>query len=514
LIERTETRHGEAAEGPAGALRRIHETLSMGAPSAIALTDHDGAHYTYQDLAGLVADMARLLRGHGVRPGDRVLVLSENCATFLVAVLALSRLDAWAVLANARLTAGEVDRLMVNAEARAAVFTPEASEAAKGHAARMGATRIGHLRCGAVLASPVREAVPEPVEHGADQTAVLIYTSGTMGEPKGVMLSHGNLLFVSRTGAAMRRMGPQDTVLAVLPGTHIFGLSSVFLAALVSGARLICMPRFDAGAVLRHVGEGVTILTAVPQMFANLLKALKERDTKLPRHRLRYLYAGGSPLDPGLKREVERVFGQPLHNGYGQTEAAPSIAATRIECPRGDTAVGQPLAGVEIVIDNPDAQGIGEVLVRGPNVMKGYFRNSEATRAALTPDGFLKTGDLGRQDADGALHIVGRIKELIIHSGFNVYPPEVEAVLSAHPAVTLCAVIGRARGGNEDVLAFVAARTPVTEAELRAWARERLAPYKVPTRIVVADALPQAATGKILKNGLFDHFRQQLDERG
>lgn len=495
-------------------LRRIHDVLSMGTPSAIALTDHDGEDYSYAELAALATEMAELLRSHGIRPGDRVLVLGENCATFLVTVLALSRLDAWATLANARLTASEVDRLMHNAEARTALFTPEASTAAQAHAQRMGAVQLGQLRCGAILASPAREATPEPVAHGPDQTAVLIYTSGTVGEPKGVMLSHGNLIFVCRTGAAMRHMGPGDTLLAVLPGTHIFGLSSVFLAALASGARLICMPRFDATEVLRHIGQQVTVLTAVPQMFANLLKTLKELDMELPAHRLRYLYAGGSPLDPSLKREVERIFELPLHNGYGQTEASPSIAATRIECPREDTAVGQPLPGVEIVIDNPDALGVGEVKLRGPNVMKGYFRNPEATRAALSQDGFLSTGDLGRQDADGALHIVGRAKELIIHSGFNVYPPEVEAVLCTHPAVTLSAVVGRPRDGNEDVLAFVTAHAPVTEAELRAWARERMAPYKVPVRVIVAEALPQAATGKILKSSLAHHFRTQLDEKG
>jgi acyl-CoA synthetase (AMP-forming)/AMP-acid ligase II len=273
------------------------------------------------------------------------------------------------------------------------------------------------------------------------------------------------------------------------------------------------MPRFDARAVLRWIESEATVLTAVPQMFANMLKVLKEEHIEKPPHRLRYLYAGGSPLDLALKLEVERTFGLTLHNGYGQTEASPSIAGTRIEDPRADTAVGQPLPGVEIAIGNPNEQGIGEILVRGPNVMKGYFRNPEATLEALAEDGFLKTGDLGRQDGDGAIHIVGRKKELIIHSGFNVYPTEVEAVLAAHAAVTHCAVIGRARNGNEDVLAFVTACAPVSEDELRLWARERLAPYKVPARVIVAEALPQAATGKILKNSLLDHFRAQLEER-
>ena len=496
-----------------GAFQRVHDLLTCGTPSSVALTDHDGTVYTYAALTILVDQMADLLRGYGVRPGDRVLVLGENCATFLAGVLALSRLDAWAVLANARLTPSETDRLMERSEARTVLFTPEASPAAQAHAARMQATSVGRLRCGSVAVSPLRDATPEPVDDGTGQIAVLIYTSGTVGEPKGVMLSHGNLLFVARTGARMRRVGPRDTLLAVLPGTHIFGLSSVFLAALSGGARLICMPRFDARAVLRRIETEVTVLTAVPQMFANMLKVLKEEHIVRPRHRLRYLYAGGAPLDLSLKLEVERTFGSTLHNGYGQTEASPSIAATRLETPRTDTSVGQPLAGVEIAIANPDERGVGEIWVRGPNVMKGYFRNPEATLAALTDDGFLKTGDLGRQDDDGAIHIVGRKKELIIRSGFNVYPPEVEAVLTAHPAVMLCAVVGRTRNGNEEVLAFVTVCEPASEDDLRGWARKHLAPYKVPARVIVAEALPQAATGKILKNSLLDHFRAQLDER-
>jgi acyl-CoA synthetase (AMP-forming)/AMP-acid ligase II len=151
--------------------------------------------------------------------------------------------------------------------------------------------------------------------------------------------------------------------------------------------------------------------------------------------------------------------------------------------------------------------------VRGPNVMKGYYRNPEATRAALTEDGFLRTGDLARQDPDGALFVVGRLKELIVRSGFNIYPPEVEAVLNDHPAVTMSAVVGMLRDGNEDVIGFVTVHDPVTEDALRAWAQERLAAYKVPARIVIADALPQAATGKIMKNALLEHFREQLETR-
>lgn len=503
----TDRRQGET-------VRRIHELLQKGDPSHVAITDHDGVDYTYADLSRLVEDMAARLSGYGIRPGDRVMLLSENSVTYLAATLALGRLDAWTLLANARLTAAEVDRLAQVADIRCTIYTPEVSSAARGHAARMGGISLGRLDCGELLVSPLRDAVPEPVEEGPGQTAILIYTSGTVGEPKGVMLSHGNLLFTAQTSSTLRRISDGDVTLALLPGTHIFGLTSVFLAALSKGSRIIAMPRFDADTVLECLREDVTILPAVPQVFAALLRRLSELGVeRLEHRRLRYIYAGGAPLDLGIKQRVERVFGLPLHNGYGQTEASPGIATTRIESPRSDTSVGLAAPGTEVRVHDPNEHGVGELWVRGPNVMKGYYRNPEATRTTLTGDGFLRTGDLARQDPDGAIHIVGRLKELIVHSGFNVYPPEVEAVLSLHPAVSLSAVVGRARDGDEDVIAFVTTQSEVTEAELRNWLRERLAPYKVPARIVIADAVPQAVTGKILKSKLLDHFRDQLEQK-
>lgn len=494
-------------------MKRIHEILSQGDPEAVAIIDHDGTEYSFGALTELVAEIAVKLHDHGVRPGDRVLIVSENSVTFLCSVLALSRLDAWATLVNARLTEGELDRLFEVSDARCAVFTPEVSTAATAHAKRLNAVSLGQLNCGDLLVSPIREALAEPVDEGTEQTAVLIYTSGTIGEPKGVMLTHANLLFMCRTSAELRRITPQDTTLAVLPGTHIFGLNSVFLAALVKGSRLIIMPRFDADVLLGHIRRDVTILPAVPQIFSALLKRVREMGAERVDHSLRYIYAGGAPLDLGLKQRVEKAFGLVLHNGYGQTESSPGIATTRIDDPRSDSAVGPPVPGLEVRIHKPDENGVGELWARGPNIMKGYFRNEAATRAALTDDGFLCTGDLARQDPDGTLHIAGRLKELIIHSGFNIYPPEVEAVLTAHPAVTMSAVVGRTAGENEDVIAFVTTHDNVTEADLKDWARQRLAPYKVPAQVIVADALPQAATGKILKNKLLEFFSTELEEK-
>lgn len=493
-------------------LRRIHELLAKGEASHIAVRDHDGTAYTYAELSALVDNLAAKLAEYGVRPGDRVMLVAENSVQFLATTLALSRLDAWTVFANARLVAAEVERLAAVADIRGAIFTAGVSEAARTHAATMQGRSLGQWACGELMVSPLRDAVPEAVDAGPEQIAALIYTSGTAGEPKGVMLTHGNLLFTSRVSSTVRQISSADVTLAVLPGTHIFGFASVILGALAQGSQLIFVPRFDVDEALRLIQSDVTLLPAVPQIFAALLRRLNELGTATPPHKLRYIYAGGAPLDLGLKRKVEQVFGIPLHNGYGQTEASPSIAGTRIENPSDDVSIGFPLPGVEVLIHEPNAEGIGELWVRGPNVMRGYFRNPEATCAALTDDGFLRTGDLARRDQNGALHIAGRLKELIVHSGFNVYPPEVEAVLNLHPAVSLCAVVGLTRGGDEDVIAFVKVHGEVTEAELRDWVRARMAPYKVPARVIIADTLPEATVGKVLKGKLLEHFRAQLEE--
>jgi acyl-CoA synthetase (AMP-forming)/AMP-acid ligase II len=225
---------------------------------------------------------------------------------------------------------------------------------------------------------------------------------------------------------------------------------------------------------------------------------------------LRFAYAGGSPLDPGLKRQVEAALGIPLHNGYGLTEAAPTISQTRLATPRADTSVGYPIPGVELRLVGKDGRDVvgndaGELWVRGPNLMQGYYRAPELTAAAFKPGGWLNTGDLARRATDGALFIVGRTRELIIRAGFKVFPLEVETVLNAHPAVTQSAVVGHLLpGGDEEIVAFVqpAPRARVTHEELRAWAAARLAPYKRPARIVLMDSLPSAATGKVLKHVL------------
>jgi long-chain acyl-CoA synthetase len=478
------------------------------APDAPAL-HQAGRTWSYAELAMEVDAHASLLRQLGVRAGDRVMVVGENCVAQVALIFAAAELDAWIVNVNARLSNAEVATIRAHSGARRVLYTVAASPEAAQHAERDGAEAIGGLMTG-----PLNEqAIPEPTESGNSQVAALIYTTGTTGQPKGVMLTHRNLLFIAAVSSTLRGLSPQDRAYGVLPISHVYGLASVMLGTLYAGACLYLSPRFSSAAMLRAIGDDkLTILQGVPAMYARLLELAPAGPAPLTSS-LRFIYAGGSPLDPVLKQQVENQLGLPLHNGYGMTESSPTISQTRLDAPRADTSVGTVIPGVEVRI--VDAGGIdvapgkvdkvGELWVRGPNVMKGYYREPELTSATMRPGGWLNTGDMARQDSDGALFIVGRTKELIIRSGFNVYPLEVETALNAHPGVIQSAVVGRTvAGGNEEVVAFIEADrdNPPGLRELRDYLAQRLSAYKCPSEIVIMTALPAAATGKILKGQL------------
>jgi acyl-CoA synthetase (AMP-forming)/AMP-acid ligase II len=245
-------------------------------------------------------------------------------------------------------------------------------------------------------------------------------------------------------------------------------------------------------------------------MYAKLLEYLEQKGRDLKAPTLRYMSSGGAPLDIDWKRRIEKRFGTALNNGYGLTEASPTVSQTLIHARRDDDSIGPALPWVEVrFVDPTSGQDVasgepGELWVRGPNIMKGYYRDPAATATAVTADGWLKTGDLCRRDPDGALFLVGRCKELIIRSGFNVYPPEVETALNAHPLVTHCAVVGRTVPGNEEVIAFVEIIPGATlsEEDLKSFVHDRLAPYKRPQRIFIVSSMPASATGKIQKHHL------------
>jgi acyl-CoA synthetase (AMP-forming)/AMP-acid ligase II len=287
------------------------------------------------------------------------------------------------------------------------------------------------------------------------------------------------------------------------------------------GATVQLVPRYDPAALVSAIAnDGITLLFGVPATYQRLLeyKAVAGID-KLPRGRLRRLAVAGAPLDVTLKSRIEAEFGLPLRNAYGITECAPGIAGVRAEAARDDDALGSLIPGIEARLVKPGggaaAPGeIGELHVRGPNVMRGYYRAPEATAAVIDAEGWFNTGDLARFDGD-ILYIVGRTKELIIRSGFNVYPPEVEAVLNEHPGVVQSAVIGRPVPDNEEVVAFVqlAPGATATPADLMAHAARLLTPYKRPSEIIVVEALPAGATGKILKHHLAEAVRNRAIAR-
>ena len=304
-------------------------------------------------------------------------------------------------------------------------------------------------------------AIAEPAEQdAAKQVAVLIYTSGTTGTPKGVMLTHDNLLISAKTTAHFRRMDADDKIYIVLPISHIVGISLLIMTLMV-GATARLVSRYEPAALAKAIAEeGITILNGVPATYQRLLEYKAVAGLKqLERGSLRLIAVAGAPLDLDLKTRVEREFGLPLSNGYGITECSPGISGVRFDAPRSDQAVGTLLPGVEArvrTIDGiPVGNGeVGELHVRGRNVMRGYYRAPDLTAKAIDPEGWFNTGDLARFDGD-CLYIVGRTKEMIIRSGFNVYPAEVEAVLNSHRDVVQSAVVGRAVNGNEEVVAFV-----------------------------------------------------------
>ncbi len=494
---------------------RISDVISAwtgSSPDRLCLVESGGA-WTYGQLASAASEARIRLVAWGVRPGDRVMIVCENCRAFVATLLALASLDAWPVLVNARLSAREVDEIREHCGARRVLYTVAASLQAREHARCHGAVieEIGLL--GTIGIGPLNDTVaPEPLDpNPSNRVAALIYTSGTTGRPKGVMLTHRNLLFLAAGSAQIRKLTPVDRMYGVLPMSHAVGLSVVLLGTLLSGATLYLSQRFDpVAARTAFEQEHLTVFLGVPAMFALFVEYAKMKGIGSFRFPdLRIISSSGAPLQLALKRDVESLFGMPLHNGYGVTECSPTIAQAKIEEPSRDTSVGRVFPGVEIRLAGDDgaivAEGdTGELWVRGPNVMKGYYRSPEDTRAAIDPDGWFNTRDLARLE-DGRLFIVGRTKELIIRAGFNVYPAEVEAVLGAHPAVARCAVIGRpAEDMGEKIVAFIQPRldSTVTTAELSKYAAQHLAPYKLPTEILLIDELPVTPTGKVSKGEL------------
>jgi long-chain acyl-CoA synthetase len=497
----------------AGLPNRIHHVADSYVakfPDRVALLE-DGTSWTYRELDRSVKEIATVFGSLGVRAGDRMIIVNENGIALAALLLAASRIDAWAIVANPRLSPRELDQIRDHSGARRMFFTSKVSKEAAAHASRYGAEsrQLGSLK--QIGVGPLNEsAVAEPVESDpAKQIAVLIYTSGTTGTPKGVMLSHENLLISAKTTAHFRKMEASDKVYVVLPISHIVGISLLIMTLMV-GATVRLASKYDPALLAKAIAEqGITILNGVPATYQRLLEYKTVAGLKrFDRGSLRLIAVAGAPLDLDLKSRVEQEFGLPLSNGYGITECSPGISGVRFDAPRADQAVGTLLPGVEARIRTIDGISvdrgeIGELHVRGRNVMRGYYRAPDLTARVIDSEGWFNTGDLARFDGD-CLYIVGRTKEMIIRSGFNVYPSEVEAVLNSHKDVVQSAVVGRALDGNEEVVAFVQLMkgSPVKSADLMAFVSPQLTSYKRPSKIIVLDVLPATSTGKILKHKL------------
>jgi long-chain acyl-CoA synthetase len=371
----------------------LHDVIDgplLRSPESIALVD-DGGSLSYRELDRAVRGTADALRALGIRGGDRIVIVSENCIALACLLLAASRLAAWAIVANPRLAPRELDQISQHSGARRVFFTSDVSTEAAAHATRCGANDrdIGPLY-GIGVSALNEDTSTEPVERDpADQVAVLIYTSGTTGQPKGVMLTHQNLLFSAKTTAEIRRLKEDDKLYVVLPVSHIVGIS-LLLMTLMYGATARLVTKYDPAALAKAITEeGITILNGVPATYQRLLEHKAVAGIgKLDRGRLRLLGVAGAPLDLVLKTRVEEELGLPLLNGYGITECAPGISGVRIDNPRGDQAVGTLLPGVEARIVARDgsiaANGeVGELHVRGANVMRGYYRAPELTAKAI-----------------------------------------------------------------------------------------------------------------------------------
>ena len=489
--------------------QRIDDIVTQGARRfAQRPALRDGARvFTYGDLAAGIDAASASLAARGVIAGDRVLVVAENGWTAVVLLFAIGRLGAWPALVTARLGAREIDTIAVHGEPRLALYLSATSDAAAEHARRRGAHATELAPLGALhVERAERDPRPEPAPARPEEgVAALLYTSGTTGAPKAAMLTHANILFLAQAQARARRYSSDDRVYCPLPLAYAGALASIMMSTFVAGGCLHLAPRFAPEALARALrDDGITVVPGVPTLHVKLVAWARAHPHAFTAPRVRMVTCASSPLDATVKADVEALYGLPLQNGYGLTETTAVVCQTRLDERRTDTSVGRPLPGVHVRLAG-EAGGevacgeIGEILVRGPNVFAGYYRHPDATRAAFTEDGWFRTGDLGRLDAAGDLAIAGRLKELIKHSGYTVYPADVEAALHAHPAVASCAVVGRPDGADEEVVALVQVKQGATASrgELMAFLARRIAAHKLPSVLEVVVALPALPSGKV-----------------
>jgi long-chain acyl-CoA synthetase len=460
---------------------------------------------SYADLEAASARFATMLRNHGVGPGDRVAMIMPNVAYFPVVYYAILRVGAIVVPMNPLLKAGEITYAWNDSGAKLAVVYPLfAEEAAK--AATLTGTEVIITVPGEWDAELARtEPTNEVLACRGDDTAVILYTSGTTGQPKGAELTHDNVRSNVRTTIeTLLPMAPGDVIFGGLPLFHSFGQTVGLNSAIAGGACLTLLPKFDGEQALSIIdSDRVSVFLGVPTMYMGLLTV--EDTERFDTTALRVAASGGASLPVEVLHRVEQTFGITLLEGYGLSETSPVASFNHPDRPTKPGSVGTPIRGVEFGLWDEDdkevADGeIGEIVIRGENVMKGYWNRPEATAEAMR-GGWFHSGDLARRDEDGFYFIVDRKKDMINRSGYNVYPREVEEILYAHPAVAEAAVLGVPDAMcGEEVAALVTLKegASATEDELRDFVKGQIAAYKYP-RIIRFGPIPKGPTGKILK---------------
>jgi long-chain acyl-CoA synthetase len=473
---------------------------------------------SYAQLDELSDRVAASLTAAGLAPGDPVGLQLPNIPEFVITYFGILKAGGVVVPMNVLLRAGEIGFQLRDSGARMLITyggcLDEAAKAAASAAVPSVYVAAGTapLAAGVPFGTLLAGEPPGPQLAGRSPAdpAVIIYTSGTTGVPKGAVLSHFTLYMNADIPGRVVEFHDDDVVVVALPLFHIFGLSSILNTCVLLGGTMSLVPRFDAAAVLDLIQrDQATIFEGVPTMFVALLQAAGEASYDLSS--LRVAISGGAPIPAEIIDSFERRFGVTILEGYGLSETASTTTFNISAAERKIYSVGKPIWGVSVQIWDDQArprpagpEHVGEIVVRGPNVMTGYHNNPEATAAAFA-GGWFHTGDLGYVDEDGFLFIVDRIKDLIIRGGYNVYPREVEEAIYAHPAVAEAAVIGVPDATmGEEVHAIVATKAGqlVTEAELIDFVKQRIAPYKYPRTVEFRDSLPKGATGKILKKEL------------
>jgi long-chain acyl-CoA synthetase len=480
----------------------VHSAQSYPHRPAVRLDD---TILTYSRLDELSARAAGLLRQHGLRPGDRVAVMLPNVPEFAVIYYAILRAGCVVVPMNPLLKAREVAYYLGDSDARLIFAWHGSAEDAEAGAARAGAACIVVDATFDDLLAPVAP-ITEIVDRTGTETAVVLYTSGTTGQPKGAELTHANLSTnVEIMASDLCQVGPEDVIFGGLPLFHSFGQTCGLNTAVRVGACLTLVARFAPAKVLEVLQrDGVTVFEGVPTMYVALLG--EPDGDRYDVSALRVCVSGGAALPVEVMRGFEEAFGCMILEGYGLSETSPVASFNHPDRPRKPGSIGTPIRGVEFrVVDEAGkdvpAGEVGEIAIRGHNVMKGYWRRPDATAEAI-PDGWFRSGDLARADEDGYFFIVDRRKDLIIRGGYNVYPREIEEVLYEHPAVAEAAVIGVPDASlGEEVGAAVVLKpgTTATPEEIQEHVKDQVAPYKYPRRVWLLDALPKGPTGKVLK---------------